>query len=266
MLKKRVIFTLLYNDGFFAQSRNFNLQNVGGLEWLKKNYDFRKISYYIDELIILDVSRKKKFSNQFVESIKLISKQCFIPITVGGGIRNLNQAKTLFLNACDKVCINSNLEKKLITQIANIYGQQSIVASLDFKKIKNDYYFFTNNGSIKKKESCQNYLRKILKLPVGEIVVNSIDRDGTGIGLDFDILKFFPKKIDKSLIISGGVGNFSHLYDGLKNNRIDAVNTANLLNFLGDGLKKTREMLIKKKLKLPTWNPKIIEDLNFSNQ
>ena len=60
MLKKRVIFTLLYNDGFFSQSRNFNLQNVGDLEWLKKNYDFRKISYYIDELIILDVYRKKK--------------------------------------------------------------------------------------------------------------------------------------------------------------------------------------------------------------
>ena len=63
MLKKRVIFTLLYNDGFFAQSRNFNLQNVGDLQWLKKNYDFRKISYYIDELIILDVSKSADFTS-----------------------------------------------------------------------------------------------------------------------------------------------------------------------------------------------------------
>ena len=88
MLKKRLIFTLLYADGHFMQSRNFNIQKVGDINWLRKNYNLNSISSYIDELIILDISRAKRSLDEFIMNLKKISKEFFIPITAGGGIRS----------------------------------------------------------------------------------------------------------------------------------------------------------------------------------
>ena len=108
MLKKRIIFTLLYCDGFFVQSRNFNLQRVGDVAWLEKNYDFKKISYYIDELIILDISRTNKNLNEFIKNLKSITKFCFMPISAGGGIKKFEDVKKILSNGADKVVVNTN--------------------------------------------------------------------------------------------------------------------------------------------------------------
>ena len=88
MLKKRIIFTLLYIDGFFYQSRNFNLQKVGDVQWLKKNYNFQNISFFIDELIILNISRNEKNLDKFITVVKKVSEFSFVPVTVGGGINS----------------------------------------------------------------------------------------------------------------------------------------------------------------------------------
>ncbi len=264
MLKKRIIFTLLYCDGFFVQSRNFNLQKVGDVTWLEKNYEFKKISYYIDELIILDISRKKKDLDKFLKNVNLITKFCFMPISVGGGINNFDLVKKILSKGADKVVINSNLRFDLIKKISETYGAQSIIASIDFKKVSNKFEIFNQNGSNKLKLSPRSYLISLTKFPVGEFLLNSIDRDGTGNGLDFDILKYVPKNLDKSLIISGGCGNSKHLSEGLKNKKIDAVNTANLLNFVGDGLKKAREEMINNKFNLPRWDVDVIDKLGRS--
>tara|TARA_B110000238_G_scaffold189947_1_gene222607 strand:- start:261 stop:1070 length:810 start_codon:yes stop_codon:yes gene_type:complete len=262
MLKKRIIFSLLYCDGYFVQSRNFNLQIVGDTKWLEKNYDFKKISYFIDELIILDISREKKNLDFFLKELNLISKICFMPVAVGGGIDNLDKAKKILSNGADKVVINTNLNLKLTNQISKTYGQQSIIASIDVKKNNNRYKVLKQNGEYELNYSLKNYLNIINNFPVGEIMINSIDQDGTGNGLDFKILDFMPKKINKSIIMSGGCGNSLHLSDGLKNEKIDAVNTANLLNFLGDGLKNAREEMIKNNFMLPIWDVKIINKLS----
>jgi cyclase len=103
MLKKRIIFTLLYNDGFFVQSRNFNLQKVGDFKWIIKNYNFRNISFFIDELIILDISRDKRDINKFIYSVENIIDSCFVPVAVGGGIDSLEKAKILLSKIADKV-------------------------------------------------------------------------------------------------------------------------------------------------------------------
>ena len=92
-------------------------------------------------------------------------------------------------------------------------------------------------------------------------MLNSIDQDGTGHGLDFKVLKNLPKKVEKSIIISGGCGNSHHISEGLDHEKIDAVSTANLLNFVGDGLKKAREEMIRKKYNLPIWDVEIIDKL-----
>ena len=144
MLKKRLIFTLLYEDGFFVQSRNFNLQKVGDIEWIKKNYNFRNISFFIDELIILDISRGGKDSSKFIENIKKISELCFVPISIGGGVDTCEKAQKILSNGADKILLNSiNFVNKEITkEISNIYGEQSIILAVDVKKKNNDYEIY----------------------------------------------------------------------------------------------------------------------------
>ena len=148
MLKKRIIFTLLYNDGFFVQSRNFNLQKVGDSNWIIKNYNFRNISFFIDELIILDISRGKRDINKFIYSVKNIIDSCFVPIAVGGGIDSLEKAKILLSKIADKVILNTiNFSKpNVIKEIAEVYGEQSVLISIDLKKQQQDYYIYKNNG------------------------------------------------------------------------------------------------------------------------
>jgi len=107
MLKKRMIFTLLYNHGAFMLSRNFRLQKVGGLSWLKKNYDFSQVAFSIDELIVLDVSRGERDLAQFCEHLKGLADGCFVPIAAGGGVRSLADARMLLRSGADKVVVNT---------------------------------------------------------------------------------------------------------------------------------------------------------------
>ena len=264
MLKKRIIFTLLYCDGFFVQSRNFNIQKVGDVKWLEKNYNFKKISYYIDELIVIDISRNEKKIEQFLRDLNSITKFCFMPITVGGGINSIKLVKTILSKGADKVLINTNINLNFIKEVSKIYGQQSIICCLDFKLINNEYKVFIKNGSEMLKISLSSFLKKLNTFPIGEIMLNSIDQDGTGNGLDFKALKCLPKLVHKSIIISGGCGNSLHISEGLNDKKINAVSTANLLNFVGDGLKKAREEMIKKNFNLPIWDVNIINKLQDS--
>ena len=173
MLKKRLIFTLLYKKNNFFLSRNFRLQKVGGLEWLIKNYNFAKIASSIDELVILNLSSDKSDSKQFCDDIRLITKNCFIPVSLGGGIKSIKEASILFANGADKIVINSALftDPRLIKEISEIYGNQSIIASVDFK-IKNDNYFvYIQNGTQLINYDLGDYLGYLDSLPIGEIRV-----------------------------------------------------------------------------------------------
>ena len=266
MLKKRIIFTFLYSDGIFVQSRNFSLQKVGDINWLKKNYNFKDISRYIDELIILNVSRKKKNFDKFIQDVKIISKFFFIPITVGGGIKSLKDAQNILSNGADKILINSEIfnNPKLLDKISKVYGEQSIIGGLDFKFTDNQYKIYTNNGKVEVSKNLRKNIKFVLDLPFGELFLNSINKDGTGMGLDFNILNLFDKKnSNKPIILSGGCGNVVHLKKGLIHPRIDAIATANLFNFIGDGLKKAREELLSENFLLPRWNEKVTSKMKM---
>jgi len=255
MIKKRMIFTLLFDEGNFILSRNFSRQSIGDLNWLDKNYNFSNIYKYIDEMVILNVSNNRNKANKkkFIFSIKYLSENCFMPISAGGGISSLEDAKEILENGADKIIINSNLVKGNLTKkLAYEFGRQCIVGSLDFKKIdKKKYAIFINNGKDKIKNVIDDYIQKIDPKLVGELLVNSIDKDGTGTGLDFGILKYFNKnKIP--LIFQGGVGNSKHFIEGLNNKNIRAVSTANLLNFVDDGIKQARIKILQKKINIPS--------------
>ena len=256
MLKKRLIFTLLYNNDNFVLSRNFSSQKIGDLTWLLRNYNFDKISQNIDELIILDISKKNKCCDSFFIAVSEIAKRCFMPICIGGGVDDFNKVKRLFDIGVDKLLFNTSLStnSEFMEAIAVRYGSQSIVAAIDIRRAKDGQYkAYVESGTKELHVSLLNWINHLLEKPVGELLLNSIDRDGTGMGLDFDILSLLPENPKKSIILSGGVGNSDHILEGLLKTKIDAVATANLLNFIGDGLTKARQKLYQKKCNLPTW-------------
>lgn len=256
MLKKRVIFTLLYNNGLFVLSRNFRLQKVGNIDWLKINYDFSKISFYIDELLVLDVTRGRRDLGRFLEELKLLTKGCFVPIAAGGGIHSVEAAAQLLRSGADKIVINTALFScpSFLSDMAKEFGQQCIIGSLDIKKhTDNEYHIFTNNGS---KMICGRPQDLITKLPInaiGELYLNSVDQDGTSQGYDLGLLDLLPKNFELPIILAGGVGNTQHLLSGLLDHRVEAVATANLFNFVGDGLMKARQSLVAQGQPLANW-------------
>ena len=256
MLKKRLIFTLLYNNGNFMLSRNFRLQKVGNLQWLKNNYDFSKISFFIDELILLDVTRGERNINLFCETLKALTEGCFVPIAAGGGIHNVEDARILLRSGADKVVINTELfnNNKLINELACDFGQQCIIASMDIKHISDGNYYITSDcGSKDIEGTAQSWIKQVIEEPTGELYLNSVERDGTGQGYDMQILNLLPPDITKPVILAGGVGNATHLLEGLKDTRVDAAATAHLFNFVGDGLKQARKYLNNEGIKLPFW-------------
>ena len=236
MLRKRIIFSLIYSDGFFNQSRNFRLQKVGNETWLEKNYQFSKIAHSLDELILIDASKSKKDIQKFSATIEKIVENVFLPICAGGGIRSIADAELLFNSGADKILLNSSLYEnpELVLELVKIYGSQSIVASIDYKINDHSPIVFINDGTKEINMDLQSYIKHIQFLGVGEIYLNSIDKDGTGFGYDFETIIESLKIINIPLIIAGGAGNESHLIEGLKIDSVSAVATANLFNFIGN--------------------------------
>lgn len=256
MLKKRVIFTLLFADGSFMLSRNFRLQRVGDIDWLQRNYNFSDVAFYIDELVVLDVSRGKRDFDLFCETLRQIARGCFAPIAAGGGLRDLESARQLLRSGADKVILNSALieDPALVLSIAQEFGQQCVIASLDVKRDSDGtYQTYISNGECRVDASASDVLGRDTQKMIGEIYLNSMERDGTGQGFDFETLDLVPKDCHLPVILVGGVGNARHLAEGLSDHRVDAVATAHLFNFVGDGLKKARIQLSEESKSLAIW-------------
>jgi cyclase len=237
------------------QSRNFRLQKVGNLEWLERNYKFQRISFSLDELIVINATRGEKYINKFATMISNLVNDVFIPLTAGGGIRSMQDAELLFNNGADKILINSALIQNinLVNDLVQKYGSQSLVASVDYRNIHGSNKVFINDGSIEVNYTLEDYIKHIESLNIGEIYLNSIDKDGTGFGYDFELISKLSEFITKPLIISGGAGNERHLIQGLNIQNVSAVATANLFNFIGDGLPIARNKIIESGENLALW-------------
>jgi len=264
MLKRRVIFTLLYEGGSFVLSRNFRLQRVGDLNWLKRNYNFSHIAFSIDELIILDITRGKRDEGKFIEHVKSLTEECFIPIVAGGGVRTLEQARKLLSFGADKIVINTLLVENpnIIKKISEEFGTQCIVASIDVKLENNKFTVWTNNGSVKSESSLAELLDCVSKLPIGELYLNSINRDGTGDGYQFELIDCIPFAFPIPVILAGGAGKYEHFSEALQSKNIDAVATAHLFNFIGNGLEINRKKLLNAKFNLSKWDANSAKSLS----
>jgi len=249
MLRKRILFGLIYKDGFFFQSRNFNLQKVGNIDWLLNNYNFQKVAVSIDELIIVDaVKDSEKVSKKFHEDVLAIIKKTFIPLTLGGGIRNIYDITRMFSYGADKILLNTACysNKNLVMDAVNLYGSQSVVAQVDYSFVDDSITLYSHGGMYREDIGLVKHLESLMEIGTGEIILNCITRDGTGFGYHTDIIELISKIDLCPLIIMGGAGKVDHFALGLKFPKVSGVATANLFNFMGDSLEKARIHLINK--------------------
>ena len=216
MLKKRLIIVLTFNDGVLFRTKKF----IPDYRYTKNFVDLWKA----DEIILLDIS-KKKLSKKFIDIVNFFSKNCFLPVSVGGGINNLKSIDLLFKNGADKIVLNSSTFKnsKLIKKASDIYGSQAIIHSVDIKKTnKNKYTVMINNGKFDTNLSPFQWAKIAIDNGAGELLINNIDNDGSLSGFDIDIIKKLSKKFKSPMLALGGGGNWEHFLELFKKTDISA--------------------------------------------
>tara|TARA_Y100000590_G_scaffold182214_1_gene207644 strand:- start:1308 stop:2069 length:762 start_codon:yes stop_codon:yes gene_type:complete len=231
MLKKRIIPCLDINKGRVVKGINFvNLVDAGDPVEQAKIYNDNGA----DEICFLDITASNENRNIILDTVKKTAKKCFIPLTVGGGVRTLEDISNLLLAGADKVSINTAAvnNSDLIKEGAEKFGSQCIVVAVDAKKTNNNKWeVFTHGGRKPTGKDVLNFVAKMESLGAGEILLTSMDRDGTKKGYDLDLTKKVANHVNIPVIASGGVGNLEHLYQGFKIGKASAVLAASIFHF-----------------------------------
>ena len=170
-----------------------------------------------------------------------------MPLTVGGKITSLEEAAKYFKNGADKITLNTAayLRPKLIKEITENFGSQSLVVSIDVKKIKKEYFVFIKNGLENTSDRLEKWIKYIQTLNIGEILINSIDRDGLKQGFDFKIYEKIKNQVRRPIIFCGGAGKFSHFKKCFKQEKINAVAAANIFHHYDQSYLKIKNYLFK---------------------
>ncbi len=187
-----------------------------------------------DEICFLDITASNENRNIILEVVKKTSEQCFVPLTVGGGVRNLDDISNLLSSGADKVSINTAAvkNKSIVKKSAENFGSQCIVIAIDAKKIsENKWEVFSNGGRNPSGKDAISYAKEVEELGAGEILLTSMDRDGTKKGYDLELTKQISSSVNIPVIASGGVGNLDHLYDGFKKGKASAALAASIFHF-----------------------------------
>ena len=231
MLKRRIIPCLDINKGRVVKGINFvNLVDAGDPAEQAKIYN----DSGADEICFLDITASHEDRNIILEVVKKTTKNCFVPLTVGGGVRSMEDIGNLLLAGADKVSINTAavVNENLIKEAAEKFGSQCIVVAVDVKKVNNNKWdIFTHGGRKATGKNVLNFVKKMEKLGAGEILLTSMDRDGTKRGYDLDLTKKVANLVNIPVIASGGVGNLEHLYQGFKIGKASAVLAASIFHF-----------------------------------
>jgi len=244
MLAKRIIAVLTFDKGSLTRTKNF-------VQDYKYTKNFINNSLF-DGIVLIDVSRSKKQRLKFYDVVKNFSKNCFVPITVGGMIDSIDEIRLFQKFGVDKILVNSITVKneKLLKKAINIFGNQFIVIGLDIKKVKNSYNFYYNNGQKKIKYSLIQWIKKIKKFNPGEILLQSIDRDGSLKGYDLKIIKKVKSYFECPLLVCGGGGNWEHFVEAFKKCNVDAVCTNNIYHLTHKSILSSKLFCINRKIEI----------------
>ena len=227
--------------------------HLEGLRYIGEPKSFA-IKYYqegIDELLLLDSVASLHGRNALHNIIDEITENIFIPITIGGGINSLDQAKKMFDSGADKITLNTHAVEfpNLINEIASNFGSQAITISLQIKRIKNLFNVMTFNGREISEKNITNWVKEIEERGAGEIMITSIDQEGTLSGFDIELLKFIKEITNLPLICSGGISSLSDI-EKVFNNGSQAVAIASALHYEKISLKEIRRDLLASQYKV----------------
>lgn len=230
MLSKRIIPCLDVKDGRVVKGTNFvNLRDAGSAVELAERY-YREGA---DELVFLDITASSDKRKILIELVKDVAKVIRIPFTVGGGITELNDIDLLLKAGADKVSLNTLIVKnpQLINDASRQFGSQAIVAAIDIKKIDDVYKVFIKGGREETELEGYAWCKEVYERGAGEILLTSMDKDGTKSGYDLEFLSKLTKMVSIPVIASGGAGTKEHFLEAFNNAEVDACLAASLFHY-----------------------------------
>jgi cyclase len=246
MLKKRIIPCLDVKDGRVVKGINFvNLKDAGDPVEQAKIYD----KGGADEICFLDITASNENRKILLNKVSETAKSCFVPLTVGGGVSSIDDIKNLLLAGADKVSINTAAVKNynFIRESSIRFGSQCIVIAIDAKKIANNKWeVFTHGGRNSTGIDAIEYAKIIEKNGAGEILLTSMDKDGTKTGYDLELTRAIASLVSIPVIASGGVGSLDHLYEGFKTGLASAVLAASIFHYGDFSIKDAKNYLLEK--------------------
>ena len=248
MLKNRIIPCLDVKNGRVVKGINFvELKDAGDPVEQAKIYS----NSGADEICFLDITASNENRETIIDIVRKTAKNCFVPLTVGGGVRTIQNIKDLLLAGADKVSINTAAvnDINLIVDASKKFGSQCVVVAVDAKTVsQNKWEVFTHGGRNKTGIDVIEFSKKVEKAGAGEILLTSMDRDGTKLGYDIELVKMVTKNTNIPVIASGGVGTLDHLYDGIIIGGASAVLAASIFHYGEYSIKDVKEYLNSKKV------------------
>ena len=231
MLKVRIIPTLLYKEVGLVKGVGFDSwRRVGSAMQTIKVYNMREV----DELVFLDITATQERRSPDFKLIDELADECFMPMTIGGGIRSIDDVRRLLQVGADKVAINTQAVEnpELIEQVAKKFGSQCVVVSIDVRKHDDGKYeVYTHSGTHPTGIDPLSLVQKVVNMGAGEILLTSIERDGTLNGYDVELIRNVSDLVSVPVIASGGAGNYEHMFQALTQGKASAVAAASIFHF-----------------------------------
>ncbi|MBI5555956.1 MAG: imidazole glycerol phosphate synthase subunit HisF [Elusimicrobia bacterium] len=247
MLAKRIIPCLDVDAGRVVKGTKFiNIRDAGDPVEVAKRYDAEGA----DEIVFLDITASYQKRNIMLEVVKKTAEQVFMPLTVGGGVRNVEDIRTLLKSGADKVSMNTAAVEnpKLIKESSDRFGSQCIVVAIDAKRKEPGWQVFTHGGRTPIDLDAVEWAKTVEKLGAGEILLTSMDCDGTKNGYDLALTRAISEAVNIPVITSGGAGKLEHFYDAFVEGKADAALAASLFHFKELTIRQVKEYLEKRKI------------------
>lgn len=247
MLCKRIIPCLDIKDGIVVKGTNFvNLREAGSAVELAERY----YKEGADELVFLDITATLERRKTLIELVEEVSRVIRIPFTVGGGISKVEDIEKLLNAGADKVSLNSSIVKNpiLISEASKAFGSQAIVAAIDSRTIDNLHKVYIKGGTEVTELETISWCRKVEELGAGEILLTSMNKDGTKSGYDIDLLGYLSNELTIPIIASGGAGTKEHFYDAFNDANVDACLAASLFHYKELEIVELKKYLLNNKI------------------
>ena len=245
MLKNRIIPCLDVKNGRVVKGINFvDLKDAGDPVEQAKIYS----EGGADEICFLDITASNENKEIIFDVIKRTSENCFVPLTVGGGVKSLEDINKLLVSGADKVSINTAAvnNQNLIKESSKKFGSQCIVVAIDAKQKNDRWEIYTHGGRIKTGIDALDFAKKMEENGAGELLITSMDRDGTKKGYDIKLISEIEKNVNIPIIASGGVGSLEHLFEGVKYGKASAVLAASIFHYGTYSIQEAKQYLDSK--------------------